>query len=73
MRTKTRIPKAERMNGKPLFRSGWSRCDLYAIILGTGMTISLTLSILAYCRDTSETTVAVRDLTNTLRSFQNAH
>lgn len=68
MRTKTRIPKAERMNGKPLFRSGWSRCDLYALILGVGVTVSLTLSLVAICRDNSDQAAAIRELAQTLRS-----
>lgn len=68
MRTKTRIPKAERMNGKPLFRSGWSRCDLYALILGVGVTVSLTLSLVAICRDNSDQADAIRELVQTLRS-----
>lgn len=68
MRTKTRIPKAERMNGRPILLSGWSRCDLYALILGVGVTVSLTLSLVAICRDNSDQAAAIRELVQTLRS-----
>lgn len=68
MRTKTRIPKSERMNGKPILLSGWSRCDLYALILGVGVTVSLTLSVIAICRDNSEQADAIRELSRVLRS-----
>ena len=69
MRTKTRIPKAERFNGRPLLLSGWSRCDCYAVILGIGVVVSLTLSVMAICRDNSDQAQAIRELVQALRSM----